>query len=138
MEIIRPRAVEVQALADEIVALLDKYDREVVNAAVVMVFAFLLLGSGKHTEDRTKLGPLLREINRSLRSMAARSITLRIETGPRFLGPGGRVCCGQGGELRSALRIETGPRFLGPGGRVCCGQGGELRSARMPRKIAAL
>lgn len=54
--------VDVKALADELIALLNNYDRATIGPALSMVFAFTILELGGHAEDMAKLSEMMHDV----------------------------------------------------------------------------
>jgi hypothetical protein len=51
-----------QAVADELIAVLNKHDRDVAGPALSMVFSFMLLEFGEHDGDMRKLAEILKDV----------------------------------------------------------------------------
>jgi hypothetical protein len=51
-----------QAVADELIAVLNKHDRDVAGPALSMVFSFMLLEFGEHDGDMAKLSAILKDV----------------------------------------------------------------------------
>jgi hypothetical protein len=51
-----------KAVADELIAILNEHGREVAGPALSMVFSFMLLEFGGHSEDMGKLSEVLRDV----------------------------------------------------------------------------
>jgi len=51
-----------QAVADELIAVLNKHDRDVAGPALSMVFSFMLLEFGEHDGDMAKLTEILKDV----------------------------------------------------------------------------
>jgi hypothetical protein len=51
-----------KVVADEIISILNEHGREVAGPALTMVFSFMLLEFGGHSEDMGKLSEVLRDV----------------------------------------------------------------------------
>jgi hypothetical protein len=60
-----------KAVADDLIAILNEHGREVAGPALSMVFSFMLLEFGGHSEDMAKLSEILQDVSKLITKYGA-------------------------------------------------------------------